>query len=804
MQMLLKNTLKKIAKSFGRYFSLVAIIFLGVAFYTGIIESVPNIKDVQSNYYNDTNLFDLKVISNIGIDSEDVTSINDISGVKKAVGTYSLDTLVDGNVVRLHAIEKEINRPYLITGRMPKGSNECLADDNSYSVGDIIKLNGDISGVDVLEYTVVGTIYSPVYTSDDYGSSSIGNGKLSSYLYIPKDNFNFPYYTECFVEITKNKKDVPYSDSYNKKVNKITKKIEEVKEKRINDKNSMPSYLGRTDSITNMISMPDWFILDRNSVISSYQILKSQYNQVITIANVIPIFFILIVILMTSNTMSRMITEERSEMGTLLSLGYSNRQVIKTYLWYVLSATIIGAVTGFFAGTIILPKLVYNCFPINVPSIKYNFRLPLFLVSLITSIILMSAVTLTSCLKQLRQRPAYLLRPVAPKSGKKIFLERIGFIWNRLSFSSKITFRNISRYKKRVIITLLGTCGCTFLVMIGLALRDSINTVGDKQYNELFKFDNMIVLNNSIDKITNDEGIDELISDKLLLKEMSLKVVSEDNSLDVYLVVPEDNNGLFKEYYKLRDATNKKELILTSDGAIVTPKIADRFNLKVGDYFKVEDLDKKSYKLKVTGITENYVSNYIYINKDTYEKIFKEKVTYNTIVSNNKVDGEKVAVELLKNQNVFSVSLSDDLLESANGMVEGLDEIVILLVIISSLLAFTVLYNLTSINISERTREIATLKVLGFRMRESNDYIYREIMLTVILGIALGLLITPPLHNLVMDLLEVDALVFLRYINPLSYVFAGCLTLFFAIIMMVVTYFKIEKIDMIESLKSVE
>ena len=802
--MLLKNSIKKIKKSFGRYLSLVFIILIGVGFYTGIIKSIPNIRDVQTEYYNDKNAMDIKIISTLGFNDDDILALKELDDISVAVGSFSLDTLVNDDVVRVHALEEDINRVLLIDGRMPSSNNECVADDAFYEVGDKIVINNDSSNdLRVLEYEVVGTVYSPLYTGNEYGSSDIGNGKLYSFVYVLKDNFLSDYYTEAFISIdTKN--DIPYSDSYNEDVSDVIHKLENVKKERLSvriDEIVKQSFgMITKDSLSNH----DWFIMDRDEAIASYSILGSQYTQVTTIANIIPIFFIIIVALMTSNTMARMITEERGEMGTLLSLGYSNSKVISTYLWYVLSATLSGAIIGYFVGTITLPQLVYNCFPIYFPEIEYRFDSFLLFISVFVSSILMICVTIYSCFKELRQKPAYLLRPEAPKSGKKILLERINFIWSKLSFSMKITIRNISRYKNRVLITLIGTAGCTFLIMLGFALRDSISMVGTKQYSDLFKYDNLIILNSNITEMTDEltKEFSGLIDDELLISQASYKAINDEDNLDVYVVVPEEEK-LFYEYYVLRDEKSSKSLSL-DDGIIVTPKIAERFGVEVGEILTIEDSSKKQYKFRINGITENYVSNYIYMNKDMYQEIFDNEVTYNVVVSKNIAKNDEVARNLLDSGKILSINFSDDLLKTANEMVNGLDEVVVLLVVISCMLAFTVLYNLTSINISERTREIATLKVLGFRDNESNEYIYRETMITVIVGIIVGLFITPPLHSIVMDFLEVDTLVFLKSIKIQSYIYAAVLTFVFAVIMRIFTYFKLKKINMIESLKSVE
>ena len=801
--MLIKNSLKKIKKSFGRYLSLVLIIFIGVGFYTGIIESIPNIKRVQTEFYNDKNTMDIKVISTLGLTDEDISAISEVEDVSVVVGSYSVDTLVDDEVVRVHAIEENINGVLLRDGRMPKNNDECLADDNYYDVGDIITIrDGYSNDLSVSKYKVVGTIYSPMYTGNEYGSSDIGNGKLHSFVYVDKDNFLFDYYTEAFVSINTDD-DIPYDEDYDEDVDEVIEDIKLVGEERINDRinNIVSSSFGMISKES--LSNNTWYVLDRGESIASYLILGSQYDQVTTIANIIPIFFIIIVALMTSNTMKRMITEERGEMGTLLSLGFSNKSVIFTYLLYVISATLSGSILGYFIGTLLLPQIVYNCFPIYFPNIKYYFDFGLLLVSVVVSCLLMMGVTISACRRELKDKPAYLLRPVAPKSGKVILLERINFIWSRLSFSMKITMRNISRYKSRVLITLIGSAGCCFLILLGFALRDSIRMVGTKQYNDIVKYDNLIILNKSVDDFSSLKyDFSGLIEDELLLSQSSYKAVNDEDNLDLYVVVPEDEE-LFYKYFILNDKKSGSKLTF-EDGIIITPKIAERFDVEVGEILTIESSDKEKFRIRVGGISENYVSNYIYMTGDKYLEIFGEDVSYNVVVSKNVGSSDEVARRLLNTGKVVNVSFSKDMLKSANEMVEGLDEVVVLLVVISCMLAITVLYNLTSINISERTREIATLKVLGFKDKESNSYIYRETMITVCFGIILGMLITPPLHNMVMGYLEVDTLVFLKTIKIESYIYASILTFIFALIMQVVTYLKIKKIDMIESLKSVE
>ena len=620
--MILKNTIRKISKSIGRYFSLLIIILIGVAFYAGIKASVPNIKTVQNDYYKETNLMDIKVISNYGLTEEDVEYLSELDGIDSVTGSYSKYVFEDDDVIEVHSINNKINTFHLIDGRMPNNNSECLADSKNYKVGEYITLTekGNEENLNIVKFKVVGTILSPLYTANDYGTASIGNGKLKSYIFIDETAFNYDLYTELYLTIEKNEKDVSYSKSYNKKIDNVIELLE--KEKVIREEK-------RKDELIK-IGMPSenlevkWHIQSRNEAINSYKLLENQYKQVEIIADVIPIFFILVVALMTSNTMARMISEERGEIGTFTSLGISNRKIIISYLEYVLSSTTIGVMLGYFIGTIFLPRLVYTCFPITMPNMPYIFDFTMLLLILLVAVIVMSIVTIYACQKELKEMPAYLLRPVAPKKGKSILLEKIKFIWNKLSFSWKVTFRNISRYKKRVIITLLGTAGCTFLILIGFAIKDSVNEIGSKQYNELFKYENLIVLKDEVkkDDIELKEELKDLITDELLLKQESFKVTNkEKRMLDVYLMVPEENNEYFKEYFILRNNKTFKEINLSDDGVIITPRISNLYKIEKGDYITLEDLNKNQVEVKVVDITENYVSNYVYMTEKLYKKI---------------------------------------------------------------------------------------------------------------------------------------------------------------------------------------
>ena len=940
--MIFKNTIKKINKSLGRFLSLVAIIMLGVGFYAGIRQTTPAIRDVQNSYTAKTNMMDLRIVSTLGITDKDLEELKKLENVQYVSGGFSMFGYSGEDVVRVMSIDRLIDRSQICEGRAPANERECLADKNFYKVGNIIKItepSGDDTSdkLKVHSYIVSGTVTNPIYMGKDLGSADIGNGELHSYILVKPDVFKFETYTECYITMEKSEEDVPYSDSYNEKLEALkdqVKKIktdreksrerelyEEAKEKaleevekkhdeiekevrseiekevrkaiekeqeesrkklrekagrlgktiaelavmlgdKINEafepiseervkslvNEQLPEAMkkamfnARTEALAE-IEIPEckWYMQTRNEVVTSYKILIDQYKEVESIADIIPIFFIVIVFLMTSNTMSRMIADERGEMGTLSSLGFSNGRIIGGYMIYVLIATLMGVVGGYFLGVLTLPKFVFACFPLSVPDISFSFDWKMFVGSLAVSFIVMTLVTIFSCMKELVSKPAYLLRPVPPRSGKTLLLERITFLWNHISFSWKTTLRNISRYKRRGIMTIIGVGGCTFLMFIGFALRDCISSVGDKQFSEILHYDVMAILGEPVDSFddidSENENLSDLLKEPLMIRQETMKVENEKNyTLDFYLQVVNENDPNFTKYVTMRGADPRdcklsddigcpvkgEDISLSDDGVVITPRIADIMDAGVGSSIVIRDNDGEEYEVKISAITENYVSNYMYMSETMYEKLFDKDVEYNTILAINGLRedsriqdendsdivnsdaSENLSRRLYKLDSFVSVNTTDVVLRRANDTIKGLDSIVIMLVVIASMLAFTVLYNLTAISISERTREIATLKVLGFTPEETNDYIYRETIIGAVFGIAAGLLVAPYLLGKVLDLISVDMIIFLREIKKPSFYIAAGLALCFSLAMMLVTYIKLNRINMIESLKSVD
>lgn len=453
MRLLFKNSTKKIFKSFGRFISISIIILIGIGVFIGLREATPGMLYTADNYYDNYNLMDFKISSNYGLNDDDIEAIEQLNDIQKVIPTYSLDVLSKGKVVRIHAIENDVNKVYLVDGQMPEKNDECLGDFNNYKVGDTITLEDENVHLNINKCKVVGTIKSPLYMNNNYGISSIGDGKVVSFVFAPKEVFNFEYYTESYI-IAKNSKDKhSYKNEYKNIIDSLGAELTSLKEER--------EHLKYTEILNqfgdNILEKPVWYLFDRNDI-SGYQNYKDDALKVEAISNVLPIFFIIVMLLMCLNTLTRLIEEERIEIGILQSNGFSKLSIVLSYLYYVFTSSLIGIIIGLIVGYNIISKIIYGVFTANyyLPDyIAVINKVPLTIVILVT-LLLMMFVTVLACNKELKDKPAQLLRPKAPKSGKKVFLEKFKKIWSSFNFMSKITIRNLFRYKKRIIMTILG------------------------------------------------------------------------------------------------------------------------------------------------------------------------------------------------------------------------------------------------------------------------------------------------------------------------------------------------------------
>lgn len=559
------------------------------------------------------------------------------------------------------------------------------------------------------------------------------------------------------------------------------------------------------------INDPDTFVLGRNTNVG-YVCFESDSNIVEDVAGVFPIFFFLVAALVCMTTMSRMIEEQRTQIGVLKGLGYSEWTIMSKYLIYSGSAALAGCLIGFFALTYIFPKVIWFCYGImyDVEPVDYYFDWRMLLIALIVSMACSIGTTWYCCRNELRQVAAQLMRPKTPESGKRIFLEKVDFIWKRLKFLQKVSIRNVFRYKKRFFMMIIGISGCTSLIVAGLGLNDSVSEVITQQYTEILKYDMSVTFRDEITPVILEEFeeiIDGRAKEYTIVMENSLELQSEDAAKSVNLVVFKEP-AASENYVDLHTKKEEQVSFPVTGQVVLSHKIAEGFGLTVGSTVTLVDENQKRMEAILGGINENFVMNYVFMLGDTYEQGLDKPVEYKTIYLNvpedGSVDQHQLSADIMKMYDVAAVTVNLDSMERFNVMMSSLDYIVGLVILCAAALAFIVLYNLTNINITERIREIATIKVLGFYRKETSSYVFRENVMLTAFGALVGLLLGKILHAFVMDCIKVDMVAFDIRIKGISYVYAVLLTFLFASSVNLMMRKKIDKVSMTESLKSVD
>ena len=554
-----------------------------------------------------------------------------------------------------------------------------------------------------------------------------------------------------------------------------------------------------------------WTILDRKSHYASVTF-KNTIQQMEAISRVFPAFFILVAALVCLTTMTRLVEEQRSEIGTLRALGYTKWQCTSKYLFYAISATLIGIVVGSILGLSSFPLIIYHAWRMMYILPPIRFVVPSGLISLTAMVFIfaMGIATWFACKADTQDVPSQLMRPKAPPMGKKTFLENIPFVWNRLSFTDKVTMRNIFRYKKRFFMTIVGVAGCTALMLIGFGIRDSISNMVDINFKEIVQYDGMVSFEDDASEQVKTEALKEIqstenVTDAKVGFVYTTKTYDDkvDETASVHVFDPKEINHEFN----LRTRIGHKPISLTDDGVIINEKLAENLGVHVGNKITIEDADGNPHEVNVSGITEMYVNHFVFMSRRYYKEVFGKEAGSNIIYLST--TGDDAAQKLLANeistmQGVEGISLYSGLLDNFNSMVKGLNGIIWVLIVSSMLLAFVVLSNLITVNISERQREIATLKVLGFRRAEVKKYIFKENNLLAGIGGIVGIPVGIALHRYIMRTVEMDYLMFGRNIEWMSFFYAFVLTIAFSVVVNRMMTKRLNDIRMVESLKSVE
>lgn len=543
-------------------------------------------------------------------------------------------------------------------------------------------------------------------------------------------------------------------------------------------------------------------------------------ENITAMANVFPVFFFLIAAMMCLATMTRMVEEERMQLGTLKALGYKENSILAKYYWYAAIACILGSIIGVIIGAVIFPKAINSAYAMMycLPDVKIYFHWQYILIGTLFSLVSTLSATLFACRRALRTQAAELMRPKSPKPGKRVFLERFTGLWNSMSFGSIVTIRNMFRSKKRMVMTILGVAGCTMLILAAFGINNSVDTIISAQYGEggISHYNIMAVLDDEQlpgqSETIKDLEKDVRVKNAMLLdtKTMTASSAKEDNDteMSIHLYVPESGEKL-KECITLRSRKGNETYTLGDDGAVITEKLAEDTDTEVGDTLILTAVDGKEYKVKVAAIAENYVYHYVYISPAYYQNVFGESPEFMYVLATlknftNANDEQNMADDILSYTEVAGVVSTDVMIDSFNAIVDRLDVVVVIFIIAAGLLAFVILYNLTNISVQERLREIATIKVVGFTDAEVTSYVYRENIFLTLAGILVGLGGGVGLHRIVVEIAEVNVVMFGRDIYWWSFLLAVVLTAVFAALVSILVHKRLQRFNIIEALKSVE
>ncbi len=1112
-----KDFYMEIRKSLGRFLSILFIVALGVAFFSGIRASEPSMRITGDRYFDQEELMDIQALSTFGITDDDIDAIEAVEGVERVEGAYSADMLCETKkkqyVFHVMSLPENMNHVTVSEGRLPKKIGECLVDDDmGYKVGDTITLK---SGTDdpisntlkQEKYKVVGIGNSPCYISFGRGSTTIGSGSVSGFLFVPAKTFALDVFTEVYVQVEGAENLIAYTEEYDKKIETVLDRIEEItgergrirKQEIVDDaqaeiddakaeleegklkaqeelddakaqiddgeaklteakqqiadgksqissaKTTLNSkddelteaktqyssglkkwqegteayeaglaqfevakpealeeiakgeagleayrkqldeakkeaqgklkelegqlayimslepgpededyeelhqkweeqygasieqletgisevngglkaletqeqdYQSKLTALNNSkaelaakeqqladtkaaldsskqqlsdaysqiesgkgqlasgwaqidekeqelasgeaeiaenettledakaeyeegkkeaedeiadgeakiadaeeelaeIEDPKWYVYDRSNL-PEHDGYGENADRMRAIGKVFPVIFFLVAALISLTSMTRMVEEQRTQIGTMKALGYSKWAIVSKYLGYALLATAGGSIIGLLIGEKVLPFIIIYAYGImyqHIPEILVPYDWAYAIEASIAAVACTMFATVFSCYRELGEQPAALMRPPAPKIGKRVLLEYVGFIWKRLNFTWKSTIRNLMRYKKRFFMTIFGIGGCMALMLVGYGIRDSVFEIADIQYTEIQTYDGNLILKENLSEDEHQELTDSLEQNQDITRFMdaymkNLVLTKDGHERETYVMVlgqPKDS----EKYVHFHDRKTKEAYELSDDGAIISEKTAKLLNAKVGDTISVKDENEGNKDIVIQNICENYMGHYLYMTPKYYEKVYGEKPEYNTVLfsvqdSYTRQQMEEAGEKILERDEVLSLSYMKDIEKRLNDMLKSLNLVIIVLIVSAGMLAFVVLYNLNTINIAERKRELATLRVLGFYNPEVAAYVYRENILLTLIGTIVGAGLGKILHLFIIETVEVPAAMFGRIINLPSYIYSFLFTILFSMIVNGVMYFKLRKIDMVESLKSIE
>lgn len=793
---------------------------------SGLKAACDDLRYSADQFYDEQQVFDIQIVSTMGLNEDDLAALRKANGIERAEGVYreTVYTSVNGSSQNadVQTLGGQLNTPYLLKGRLPENEKEIAvsktyADDSGKTIGDSIQFHepSQIRST----YTISAIVQDPSDLNNKDGAASFRSISASRYVcFIRNDSISVPAYTAAYVQVKGSRDMASYSDEYEALIKQAKKTLEQDVRRQQEDRRydelveqmKLAAYAVDPQAAayvdTSSIEHPKWYIQDRSSL-SSYSNIESDAASIEAVGTAFPIVFFTVAILIALTTITRMIEEERLLIGTYKALGFRNIEIMKKYLLYAGSACLLGGIIGDIGGFLLLPKFVFSIFQTLYLIPNYSLQFDAWYgvggIALFTGGILIAVWIAVH--EELRHMPAVLMRPKAPRTGARVLLERIRPLWRNLTFLNKVTARNLFRYKKRMLMTVFGIMGCSALVLCAMAINDSVSALIPRQYEYIYRYDLMVMTDNSYvyQSLSKDDEVSECLA--LLVDNATIK--SSGNKEERVQLMVFSEQADVASYLSLEDL-NGDPVTLEKGDVYVTQNASQVLDFSVKDTIRVQNSDLKEVRVKVTGIVQNYLGNTIYMGENTYESLFgsyEDNAVLANFKGNISEQQKDSYVQKLEDRDgvlsVVSTSSMQDAFETSFSLITS---VVYLILAMAAALAFVVLFTLSTTNISERIRELATIKVLGFYDKEVHSYVNKETLLLTLLGILVGLPAGTILAQSLTYVLNMPSIHFAVTIRPISYLYTVLLSFGFAVIVNLITNRVLNHIDMVESLKSME
>ncbi|OPH05427.1 peptide ABC transporter permease [Lacticaseibacillus paracasei] len=857
MKPLTKNLWRNIRDSLGRFIAIVIIIMLGVLLFVGVKATGPALKDSLNTTVKADHLADSQLLATTGVSKAQVKAAESVSGVQAEAVKFKY--VIGGrasDVVALYGYQKgtTINRLHLTSGQLPTQANQIVLDTaakkSGYQLGQTYTFTGG-SKLARRTFKISGFADSPAYIEDtSRGSANIGDGTVRYFAYIPASQMKMPVASQLNIRFpalqTRDTFSNRYKDAVATKMKLVKQRVKAQGEKDLRaavyanivktatakaqaqlaasgtpaaavaaaaDQAIKPqlSTFQQQATVTARKQLPTSLTWQTREDLPGFGDYGGSADRIAAIANVFPVFFFLVAALITFTTVSRMVEEARAQIGTFKALGYGKWAIARNYLAYAALAGLLGGIIGVFAGNLSIPRIVLSLYKNYIPLQQVvSLQWPLIVLSLLLALIATLGAAAIVVRNELTEKPAALMRPRAPKSAKRILLERITPLWSRLSFNQKVSYRNLFRYKSRLVMTILGIAGGTALILTGFGIKDSITATGVQQYGDVIHYQAIVRL---ADGKKPAAARDILAKSKAYRSAGTVsgavaKLSAKGHSLsDVNLFAPANGNDL-EPYVSLRSTASNRKLTLPRHGIVITSKLAKALNVTTGDTLKVATTNGQSKRFTIKGIAKNYVGHFGYLSNTAYQQLAGNSAKPNTLLvrlqPQSSKQNDRLAKQLLNHHAIVGISFTTTAKKTLSNMSGMLDPIVLIFILLSAVLSFVVLYNLNNINVSERIRELSTIKVLGFFDREVTMYISRESIVLTVIGIVFGYLLGNLLTAYILYHAETEAVVFPLTISIVGYLTATLLMLAFTGVVTWLTHRRLQRVDMVEALKSNE